>query len=65
MPIEINRLFSLFLKLITYNGFYDDSLEFIKLENIQIVGSMNPNVTIGRHKLPSRFTSIVRIFSIS
>ena len=26
---------------------------------------MNPNVTIGRHKLPSRFTSIVRIFSIS
>ena len=25
---------------------------------------MNPNVTIGRHKLPSRFTSIVRIFSL-
>jgi len=24
-----------------------------------------PNVTIGRHKLPSRFTSIVRIFAIS
>ena len=37
----------------------------MRLENIQIVGSMNPNVTIGRHKLPSRFTSIVRIFSIS
>lgn len=26
---------------------------------------MNPNVTIGRHKLPSRFTSIVRIFSLA
>ena len=26
---------------------------------------MNPNITIGRHKLPSRFTSIVRIFGIS
>ena len=51
--------------MITYNGFYDEALEFVRLENIQIVGSMNPNVTIGRHKLPSRFTSIVRIFSIS
>ena len=26
---------------------------------------MNPNITIGRHRLPARFTSIVRIFAIS
>lgn len=58
-------LFLCFFKLITYNGFYDESLEFVKLENIQIVGSMNPNITIGRHKLSSRFTSVIRIFSIS
>lgn len=60
-----SQLITFLQQLITYNGFYDDSLEFIKLENIQIIGSMNPNITIGRHKLPSRFTSIVRIFSIS
>lgn len=60
-----SQLITFLQQLITYNGFYDESLEFVKLENIQIVGSMNPNVTIGRHKLPSRFTSIVRIFSIS
>jgi len=60
-----SQLITFLQQLITYNGFYDDSLEFVRLENIQIVGSMNPNVTIGRHKLPSRFTSIVRIFAIS
>lgn len=60
-----SQLITFLQQLITYNGFYDDSLEFVRLENIQIVGSMNPNITIGRHKLPSRFTSIVRIFSIS
>jgi dynein heavy chain 2 len=35
------------------------------LENIQIVGSMNPSNTLGRHKLSTRFTSIVRICSIN
>jgi dynein heavy chain 2 len=50
---------------LTYNGFYDDGLEFVNLENIQIVGSMNPSNTLGRHKLSTRFTSIVRICSIN
>ena len=49
----------------TYNGFYDENLEFVNLENIQIVGSMNPSNTLGRHKLSTRFTSIVRICSIN
>ncbi len=52
------------LQILTYNGFYDDNLEFVNLENIQIVGSMNPSNTLGRHKLSTRFTSIVRICSI-
>lgn len=52
-------------KILTYNGFYDDNLEFVNLENIQIVGSMNPTNTLGRHKLSTRFTSIVRICSIN
>jgi len=50
---------------LTYNGFYDDNLEFVNLENIQIVGSMNPSNTLGRHKLSTRFTSIVRLCSIN
>lgn len=60
-----SQLITFMQQLITYNGFYDDSLGFVRLENIQIVGSMNPNITIGCHKLPSHFTSIVRIFGIS
>lgn len=60
-----SQLITFLQQLITYNGFYDEALEFVRLENIQLVGSMNPNITIGRHKLPSRFTSIVRVFSIS
>jgi dynein heavy chain 2, cytosolic len=59
------QLVTFLQQLITYNGFYDEALEFVKLENIQIIGSMNPITTIGRHKLSSRFTSVVRIFSIS
>ena len=35
------------------------------MENIQIVGSMNPSNTLGRHKLSTRFTSIVRICSLN
>ena len=31
-----SQLITFLQQLITYNGFYDDSLEFIKLENIQI-----------------------------
>lgn len=52
-------------QILTYNGFYDENLEFVNLENIQIVGSMNPSNTMGRHKLCTRFTSIVRICSIN
>lgn len=31
------------------------------LERIQIVASMNPSSTIGRHKISTRFTANVRI----
>lgn len=52
------------LKVLTYNGFYDSNLEFVGLEGVQIVASMNSGNSLGRHKLTSRFTSIVRICSI-
>ncbi|CAF1020652.1 unnamed protein product, partial [Adineta ricciae] len=60
-----SQLIEFFQQILTYNGFYDENLEFVNLENIQIVGSMNPTNTLGRHKLSTRFTSIVRICSIN
>lgn len=52
------------LQVITYNGFYDHNLEWVGLEGVQIVASMNAGTGLGRHKLTTRFTSIVRICCI-
>ena len=46
---------------LTYRGFYDNNLEWVGLEGVQIVASMNGGSTLGRHALSTRFTSIVRI----
>jgi len=51
-------------QVLTYNGFYDSNLEFVSLDNVQIVASMNSGNSLGRHQLTSRFTSIVRLCSI-
>ena len=48
-------------QLLTFNGFYDENLEFIKIEKVQIICSMNPATTVGRHPLSTRFTAIVRV----
>ena len=48
-------------QLITFGGFYDESLEFLHMERVQIVCSMNPATTVGRWPLSTRFTAIVRI----
>ena len=42
-------------------GFYDENLEFLGLERVQIVASMNPSTTVGRWALSTRFTANVRI----
>ncbi|KAH9247140.1 hypothetical protein BASA81_015283 [Batrachochytrium salamandrivorans] len=62
---ETGELVQFLQQLITYNGFYDADLEWIHIENIQIVASMNPSTTIGRHKLSVRFTSSIRLCYIS
>ncbi|CAF1013145.1 unnamed protein product, partial [Didymodactylos carnosus] len=59
-----SQLIAFLQQILTYNGFYDENLEFVGLDNIQIVGSMNALNTLGRHKLSTRFTSIVRICSV-
>lgn len=53
-----------FPQVLTYQGFYDENLEWVGLENIQIVASMSAGGAVGRHPLTSRFTSIVRICTI-
>ena len=51
-------------QLITYNGFYDSNLEFVSMEGVQIVGSMNPSSSLGRHLLTTRLTSVVCVCSM-
>ncbi|TYZ58493.1 hypothetical protein PybrP1_004198 [[Pythium] brassicae (nom. inval.)] len=48
-------------QLLTFNGFYDQHLEFLGVEKIQIVASMNAATTVGRHPLSTRFTAIVKV----
>lgn len=48
-------------QLLTFHGFYDEHREFLGLERVHIVASMNPSTTIGRHPLSPRFTATVRL----
>ncbi|XP_063970614.1 cytoplasmic dynein 2 heavy chain 1 [Lytechinus pictus] len=58
------QLLAFLQQVLTYHGFYDDKLEWVGLDGVQIVASMNAAHTVGRHTLSTRFTSIVRICSI-
>ena len=58
------QLIAFLQQLITFDGFYDDALEFLKLDRIQIVASINAATTVGRHPLSPRFTAIVRILVV-
>lgn len=51
-------------QVLTYNGFYNESLEWVSLENIQVVASMSTGFALGSHSITSRFSSIVRICTI-
>ena len=55
------QLIAFLQQIVCYKGFYDDNLEFVFLERISIVASMNPSTTVGRHKISTRFTANVRI----
>ena len=55
------QLIAFLQQLLTYQGFYDDNQEFIGLMNIQIVCSMNPATTVGRHPITTRFTAIAGV----
>lgn len=55
------QLIAFLQQLITFDGFYDDALEFLRIERIQIVASINAATTVGRHPLSTRFTAAVRL----
>ena len=55
------QLIAFLQQLLTYGGFYDESQEFIGLMNVQVVCSMNPATTVGRHPITTRFTAIAGI----
>lgn len=55
------QLISFLQQIVTYQGFYDENLEFIYLERIQIIASMNPPSTLGRYEITTRFTGNLRI----
>ncbi|KAJ3130163.1 Cytoplasmic dynein 2 heavy chain 1 [Nowakowskiella sp. JEL0407] len=61
---ETVELIQFLQQLLTYMGYFDSNLEWVGIENIQIVASMNPT-SMGRHKLPPRFSSIVRQFALN
>ncbi len=48
----------------TYKGFFASNLEWIGLEGIQIIASINPGGSLGRHQLSTRLTSIIRLCSL-
>ncbi|XP_077984893.1 cytoplasmic dynein 2 heavy chain 1-like [Glandiceps talaboti] len=59
-----SQLIAFLQQVLTYKGFYDSNLEWVGLEGVQIVASMNAGNSLGRHQLTTRFTSVVRICCI-
>jgi dynein heavy chain 2 len=53
------QLIAFLQQLITFKGFYDDALDWISIEKIQIVCAMN--TTSARHSLSTRFTATVHV----
>ncbi|KAI8844037.1 dynein heavy chain and region D6 of dynein motor-domain-containing protein [Chytriomyces cf. hyalinus JEL632] len=62
---ETVEFIQLMQQLITYKGFYDANLEWVGIENVQVVASMTPSTRLGRSPLSTRFTSIVHQYYIS
>uniref|UniRef100_A0A3Q3WZD5 Cytoplasmic dynein 2 heavy chain 1 n=1 Tax=Mola mola TaxID=94237 RepID=A0A3Q3WZD5_MOLML len=59
-----SNLITFLQQVLTYKGFYDENLEWVSLENIQVVASMSTGGAVGSHLLTSRFSSIVRMCTI-
>lgn len=52
-------------QLLAFGGFYDESLEFLRVERVQIVASVSPQNSLGRHALSGRFAAAVRTLYVA
>jgi len=56
-----SQLVAFLQQLLSHGGYYDENLEFIHVQRVQIIGCMSPPSTVGRHALSTRFTARVRV----
>ncbi|KAF5224191.1 hypothetical protein ECC02_002777 [Trypanosoma cruzi] len=59
------ELHAFLLQLIMYHGFYNSDLEWIGVEKVQFVASMNPTTSAGRYEVSPRLLASVCIVSMS
>nr|AAU93603.1 cytoplasmic dynein heavy chain 2.2 [Leishmania mexicana] len=59
------ELHSFLQQLILYNGFYNQDLEWVGVERVQIVASMNPTPSAGRYPVTPRLLALVSIVTVS
>jgi len=52
-------------QLVCYQGFYDEALEWVGIERVHIVCSMNPPGGVGRAAVTTRFTALCQIVYIN
>ncbi|PIC50086.1 hypothetical protein B9Z55_000113 [Caenorhabditis nigoni] len=60
-----NELLALLQQLLTYQGFFDHNLEWVSIENIQFVGSMNPLGDGASTNISNRLFSLLRCISLN
>jgi dynein heavy chain 2 len=61
---DTSQVVAFLQQMVTHEGFYDEDLEWVQLKSIQVVGSMAPSSTLGRHPLSTRFTANARVCAI-
>lgn len=59
------ELHSFIQQLILYHGFYNKDLEWIGIEKIQIIATMNPVVACGRYPVAPRLLAVVNVITLT
>lgn len=61
---ETIQLLTFLQQIVTFGGFYSEDLDFIYLERIQIICSMNPSSTLGRFEVSTRLTGKIKMLYV-
>jgi dynein heavy chain 2 len=48
-------------QLLSHGGYYDDQLEFIRIERIQVVATVVPGASAGRSQLSKRLVARLKV----